>query len=353
MQNNLLAFYFTSQLPDIEWETDSDALTVSLYAPANGGRILELTLTAVNAVVTLMEVREAVERFMRHHDLSHIAMVVQWKEPDSNTYTNSNTMQVYYCDKIITTSCSSWIEKHFLSTLESKPLPGPGATERLSFYTPMSISVLIRATVTCRLSSGEVRSIAISNYASMSLSVSSTGVINWTLADMLAKAQEVNEDAEEVLAVVIRAGNRTMAYYKRDMPANAAFAFRNCFGVQEIAWLHGVTVKKTKDDRKVASIAHRARLYDLNRTVAYEVETAPLPLEVALWIDQLLTSPLVWLGDGTRIVITDGEASISDDEAVMNTVKFTWQRDDARDDISIAAADVDIFVKPPFSHQFD
>ena len=354
LTNDLLAFYFTSQLPDLQWSTDLEALTVSLHCPAGDvGRILEVTLTAVGGTVSLLEVRDAVERRMRHLNKSYIPLLVQWKEPGSNAYTSSSTLAVYYCNKNVGESCSTWIENHFLTTLKSKPLPASGATEYLSFYAPRMMVVTPTATAVCRLSDGEVRSIQVSVFGGVSVSSSIKGVLSWTVADVLEAAQDVDEDAEEVLAFTIQAGNRVMTYYKPAVKPTAAFAFLNCFNVTEIAWLNCVTTKKTKDARKVAHVGHRATVYDLDLQVTHEVETCPLPLAVANWLDQLVTSPLAWLGDGTAIVITEGDASISDDYAVMNSVKFTWQRDDARDLNNIDETDINIFIRPPYSYQFD
>lgn len=354
LQNNLLAFYFSSQLPDLKWQTDEDALTVSLYCPDGSvGRILELTLTAVSGYVDLLEVRDAVERKMRYLHIDHIPLVVQWKETDSDTYVSSQTIQVYYCVKNIVGSCSDWIAGHFLTTLKDKPLPTGDAVERLYFYAP-SFQVVSPVTyVTCRLSDGTVRTITVSFFSTVPADYSTRGVLSWTMPSMLTAAQGVNEDVVEVLAVTIQAGNRVMNYYKPNLQPNLAIAFLNCFGLTEIAWLNCVTVKKTKDSRKVAHVAHRATVYDLDPQVTYETETCPLPLETADWLSQLIVAPLAWLGDGTAIVITDGDAPISDDAAVMNSVKFTWQRDDSRDLENIDGVDINIFIQPPYSYQFD
>lgn len=354
LQNNLLAFYFSSQLPDLKWQTDEEALTVSLYCPEGGiGDILVVTLAAVGGYVDLLEVRDVVERWMRYRNKDHIPMVVRWKEPDSNSYTQSSTIQVYYCVQNIVGSCSDWIENHFLTTLKSKSLPSGDATERLYFYAPQPTTVTPQSWATCRLSDGSVRTIEVTYFESVSVSVSTKGVLAWTLPDMLDAAQEENEDVEEVLGVTIKAGDRTMNYYKPGIKPNVAIAFLNCFGLTEIAWLNCVTVKKTKDSRKVAHVAHRATVYDLDPQVTYETETCPLPLETADWLSQLIVAPLAWLGDGTAIVITDGDAPISDDAAVMNSVKFTWQRDDSRDLENIDGVDINIFIQPPYSYQFD
>lgn len=354
LQNDLLAFYFTSQLPDLRWQTDEEALTVCLYCPTDGvGYILELTLTAVGGYVDLLEVRDAVERKMRYLNKDQIYLQVQWKEPTARIYNISGGCNVYYCTQNIVGSCSAWIDSHFLTTLKSKPLPSGEAVERLYFYAPRAMDVTPHVSVTCRMSDDTVRTLTVSFFGATSASASVKANLSWTLPRMLAAAQDVDENAVEVLAVAIQAGSRVMTYYKPALQPNLAIAFLNCFGLTEIAWLNCVTTKKTKDGRKIAHVGHRAVAYDLVPQVTYETETCPLPLEIADWLSQLIIAPLAWLGDGTAIVITDGDASISDDAAVMNSVKFTWQRDDSRDLMNIDNVDIDIFVKPPYSYQFD
>lgn len=353
LQNNLQEFYFSSQLPDFRWQTDEEALTVCLYCPTDGVYILELTLTAVGGYVDMLEVRDAVERKMRYLNKDQIYLLVQWKEPGTRYYNISGGCNVYYCTQNVVGNCSAWLDAHFLTTLKSKPLPIGDAVERLYFYAPRAMVVTPHVSVTCRMSDDSVRTLSVSFFEATSASASVKANLSWTLPRMLAAAQDADADAVEVLAVAIQAGSRVMTYYKPALQPDLAITFLNCFGLTEIAWLNCVTTKKTKDSRKVAHVAHRAKVYDLDLQVTYETETCPLPLEMADWLSQLVTSQLAWLGDGTAIVITDGDASISDDAATMNTVKFTWQRDDSRDLMNIDGVDINIFTQPPFGYQFD
>lgn len=350
----MLDYYFTSQLPDLSWQTDCDSLGVMLCKVDNDECILSAELAAVNGIVKLWEVRESVERWMRHQGLAQVDMYVRWREPGSGVFGRYKNLHVYYCTKNMPMSCLAWLKNHFLTTIQSKPLPGETDSELLSFVNTSSEALTPLVTATCRLTTGEVRLVTLDDYcATIPVDASLIRRISWNIVDLKAAVIAEEPTAEEVLAVAITVGGRTMTYYKPAVPANAKFRFKNCFGVIELAWLNCVTTTKTKDGRKVAQVARRATLYDLDVTVTHEVETAPLPLAVANWLAQLVTAPQAWLDVSEPILITDGETSISDDAAVMNTAKFTWQRDDARDAMELTPADVNIFVKPPFSHQFD
>jgi len=353
INNTLRDYYFTSQLPDLQWETDCDSLDVMLCKVGNDEPILSAHLAAVNGRVRLWEVRESVERWMRNHGMAQVDMYARWKEPGAGVFGRFKNLHVYYCSNNMDEDCAGWLQDHFLTTIDSKTLPGTNETEFLSFVNLSTVAITPLVSATCRLSTGEVRVVTLDGYcAAIPANTALIQRISWNIVDLRAAVVAANPTVEEVLAVAINVGGRTMTYYKPAIPANAEFVFKNCFGVLETAWLNCVTTTKTKDGRKVAQVARRATLYDLDVTVTHEVETAPLPLEVASWLSQLVTSPEAWIA-GKPILVTDGETSISDDAAEMNTVKFTWQRDDARDDIDIAAADVNIFVKPPFSYQFD
>lgn len=353
LTNNLLAFYFSCQLPDLEWNTDSESLTVSLYCPSNGGDLLVVNLAAVGGKVKLWEVRETVERWMRHRNRPVIPLVVRWKEASAGGYQYANaTPRVYYCSEAIGESCSNWFQYHFFSTATEKILPVDGATERLYFTNPYNFIFTPKALVTYRLQDGTVRGedLDLDNVQAVPGDVS---LVSFTVDALRARVEALLETSVEVIAVTVRVGQRSMVYYKPELPATAAFAFMNMFGVTEVAWLHCATTTKRKDGRKIANVARRAAVYDMDLEVTHEVETAPLPLATAQWLAQLVTSPKVWLADGTPVIITDGTSEVNDDHSVMNTVKFTWKRDDNRGTLGESAEDIQIFTQPPFSFQFD
>ena len=350
MTTQLAARIMSSQLPDLEFSTSAARLTVALYDPNGDERFLEVTLWASSGTVKLMEVRGAVEQRMRAKTEARMNMRVLWREPDAQSWT-SQAVAVHYCYKDVSGDALTWLDNHFLSTVDWKPLPPDGVSETLYFYERVQgVDVTPSMRVSYRDTGGAVAHLLLAASESLT-STDAVQSVSWSLATVRERvAAEVEEDFT-LLAVTVRVGNRTMQYYRTEPAPNAAFQFLNCFNVPEWAWVTCSTVTKTKDDRKVGFVARRRVLYDPNREVSHEVQTSPLPMEHAEWLDQLVTSEGVWLADGTPIVITEGECAVSDNNGTLNSVKFTWLRADSRGNLAVTTLAAKIFTEE-FTYQF-
>lgn len=347
---NLANRCMSSQLPDIVWETTAASLTIGLWDANGDTRFVEVSLTAVDGSVRLWDVREAVERRMRTQNEQRMNMMVQWKEPSASNWT-SQAVAIHFCDAEFTGNAATWMTSHFLTTQSWKPLPLDERTEVLSFYHPTTgVDVSAEWMAVCRHDNGTVQAYELPGQEEV-LSVDQVQTFEWTLAQLQALADTAAGETVEVLAVAIRVGQRVMNYYRSLLP-NLVMGFRNCFNVPEWAALNCATKRKIKDERKKAMVGRQMTLYDTHRDVEYEVETAPLAMAHALWLDQLLTTHSAWLPDGTPVVITDGTMEASDDNAVMNICKFTWRRASGRAHIVVEQRDDGIFTDE-FSYQFD
>lgn len=350
MTTQLAAHMMSSQLPDLVFTTSAAQLTVALYDPNGDTRFLEVTLCPTSGAVTLYEVRDVVEQRMRALDESRMNMRVLWKEPDAESWT-SQGVAVHYCDKDMSGDAMTWLDTHFLSTLDWKPLPPDGVSETLYFYERVQgADVTPSMTVSYRGSDGTVEHLTIAASEPLT-STDAVLSVTWTLATVNERVAAVVEGEFTVLAVTLRVGERTMQYYRVEPEPNASFLFLNCFNVPEWAWLTCSTVTKSKDERKVGFVGRRRVLYNPSREVSHEVQTSALPMEHAEWIDQLITSAGVWLADSTPVVITEGECAVSDDNGALNSVKFTWLRADGRGSVSVTARAARIFTEE-FTYQF-
>lgn len=336
----------SSMLPDIEWTTNAKQVTVTLTADDATAPFLTSELWAHDGTVCLYEVREAVEKYMRAHDLAAMTLHVS-----ISAIENTATVKVIYCDKVPPGDVDNLLTSRFLTTATWKPLPPEGITETLSFCEPIAeVDVTPTFLVSLRDSAGDVRHVTLT----ASENLTATGTVQTVLIStdaIRSHLAQVVESDFELLALNVRVGSRSMQYYRQEPHPNAAFLFMNCFNVPELALLQCATTTKTKDERKIGYVGRRRVKYNPNRTVEHEVQTAPMPMEQARWIDQLVTSPTVWLTDGAQVVITDGECEVSDDNAALSSVKFTWMYSDARGSLTMPEAVQRIFTEE-FTYQF-
>lgn len=341
----------SSQLPDPEWSSSSERVMVALYDTSEDYPFLHVTLTPHAGRVRLWEARETIERHMRSKDVSLLDLEVWIAEAGDADVTTSATVRVVYCDKDVSGAAAEWLDNRFLSTLDWKPLPPEGAAETLYFIERVTgADVTPSIHVAYRGASGAVLHLTIA--ASEPLAADgAVQSVTFDMATVSARVAAVVEGTFSILAVTVCVGRRAMQYYREAPEANAAFLFLNCFNVPEWARLTCSTVTKTKDERKVGYVGRRRVLYNPSREVSHEVQTAALPQNRAAWIDQLLTSPGVWLADGTPVVITESECAVSDDNGTLNSAKFTWLRSDGRGLLQVTARASRIFTRA-FTYQF-
>lgn len=345
------ALCLSSALPDPEWTSSSEHVLVSLYDTSEDILFLHVTLTPHDGRVRLWELREAVERHMRSRDVSQLTLEVRIAEAGDSEMTTSATVNVVYCDKDVAGGAALWLDSHYLSTVDWKPLPPEGAAETLYFVERSAgADVTPAINVAYRGAGGAVEHLTIAANETLTAD-GSVQSVTVDMATVTARVAAVVEGPFTILAMTVRVGGRAMQYYREEPEANASFLFLNCFNVPEWARLTCSTVTKIKDERKVGYVARRRVMYNPGREVEHEVQTAALPVATAEWIDQLITSPGVWLADGSPIVITEGECAVSDDNGALNSVKFTWLRSDGRGLLQVTARASRIFTQE-FTYQF-
>lgn len=354
LNTQIKAFYLSSAVPDLQWQTDADEVQIRLYYQHTGNTLFESALTSTAGFVSLYETREIIERYMRLNGIARLyPLQVEHRENDS--WRLDASMTIIFCEKNIKLdehdySTSGWLQDHFLSTLTAKVLPTDDDTvEQLFFVQPQGTPRNPSLHVAYIDDDDNIASSDITLQASFNPSQTNLFVCEFSIADI----KSAITDAVNIIAVTVSVGSRHMEYYRPARRENVAFRFLNTFNVMESAYLAAVVSRKTEDNRKIAHLNGKLAPYDRKPVTEYEVETAPLSFEEASWIDQLITSPDVRLLDGTPLIITDGEAVCNNNNAEMNSAKFTYRELDQRHSISGQEPAPNIFTVPPHSYQFD
>lgn len=333
LNNEPTDYVFSSQLEDLTWTTDAQEITVQLSRMGAGAeRFFSTKLKSYDGLVRLWEFRELVEEYMRNNRLACMDLQVVWIEATQGPASINGFGSFIVYNSMDTALPATWVHEHFLSTLQQKPLPGPGESETLSF-----INLEYRLSTPEYMVSVEL---ADGSQTVVSLQADAPVYADKGLAQVAIDMDEIAERTAAVLQqdctilqLLVKVADRYMIY-SRPRPGDEPgiqLAFLNAFNAVEWCRIHGVTTVKTEDGSKMAMVSRRVMKYDHDVNVTHEVVTAPLIHEVARWLAQLTTAPMVWLLDGTEIVIESESHEYSDDTSKMNEVKFSWKRTDKRD----------------------
>lgn len=140
---------------------------------------------------------------------------------------------------------------------------------------------------------------------------------------------ECGGDPGTLLSVTVTVGKRTMPVYFIDNKPDMRFHFSNAFGLSEEICIFGTTKLKTEIDSKEAVCNGVASQYDRSSVRLYEVETAPMTIEDAEYMNEFLEcSHIVKMIPPDRdeeILIEDISSEISDSGKDLIKIKFTWK----------------------------
>ncbi len=351
MTTSMQQVVFSFALEDLTWTTDGQDVRVRLFYQHPGQTVIDTTLAAVNGKATLYETRELVERYMRHMAIARM-YPLQIQHLQGTAWQADASITVLFCEKTLALpdgGLERFLLRHFLSTISAKVLPTDGDTvERLFFVHPNGTPPNPSMHVTFVDAQGEVSSEDVDLEASYNASLTNLFVCEFSLEAL----RSAIGGAGDIIAVTVSVGERHMEYYRPARKPHLAFEFLNAFNVRESAYLCASVNRKTEDGRKIARVGGKLAIYDRRTATSYEVQTAPLSFEQADWLDQLITSPDVRLLDGTPVVVTDGEAACSNNNAEMNSMKFTFTESDQRHSIAYRQEVANVFTVPPHSYQF-
>lgn len=338
---------FSSELSQLRFATDDDTVeTVRIELKLGSTSLLSTTLYFFNGYATLCEVDELVNLYMLANDLSSLTLTLI-ADGDILRF-----VDIAYCShRIPDVDAETYLDTHFSTAAEAKRT-SPRRKELLPLFLYKKRS---KVEVQCSYidNSNIISSEKVDLYpdgfgdtermSAVSIDVGSNFVM-----ETLASA---GCDVAKLLSYTVICDNRYFTYYVEEIEADVTFTFRNCFNLEETIALHGVTTRKTEIERETACVGGTLRPYDRTVVKTYEVETAPLSPDETLWVEQLFTSPKVTIDD-RDVIIIDSSCEISDSDAELNRVKFTWRYSDRRPCLPTVSDTADRIHTSEFDYQF-
>ena len=319
-------FVFSSQIGDIELSTDQAKIEIVVEDGLT--KMFKTMLYAYNGKVTIVNIGEVLENFMRANGLMFTAFTVYYNTAEG-AYIGQFNLNTQYCSLVLDAEAGVFGSFNFLSTLTAKRVPRD-STDYLWLFHGQGTGQ-VKAHCVFIDENGETANATVTLRSLVTDDIGVTRiVVNQALINTMLK-RAWGAEISKLMSYTIEYNNRFMTYYVVDFMPDVSFTFKNCFNVDEIAYFNAITTTKTKVNRSTAVVGGRYLFYDQSVDKTYEVVSASLTEEESYWVEQLLCSHSVWLGvapDTTslrKVIIADSDCEVHDDDEQLNKVKFTWQ----------------------------
>lgn len=328
---------FSSAIGDIDVNT-SKIITLELYDEDEAETFFSTNYSPYSNRVIIRNLRDIIEEWMEFHGLASMLLSIRISDGDNEESIETN---VIYCSQIINESASNFIPKSFLTTLSSK-ITYPHCDELLSFIGQKEEAFIINWSFVIEYSNGTLSTISRSQDEGVMFGFSLHRIdCSLDMArQQLPKAIRYNK----ILMYSVSIGQRSFRFFVHDEGTpQVHMVFRNIFGAFEYIHTYGTTTEKIEASQSSAFCNHIVTYYDRNVTKTYEVKTAPLPLSLAQWMEQLFcsyevrkveTSGLEY-DDHPLILFGDHTCEVADGDEELNTLKFEWQYVEDRPHIDV------------------
>ena len=320
--------YFSAELPDeVIFTTDNPYIEVRVYY--FHAVFFRTTLYPYNGKTTFHDLRSLIETAIIKEGYSHGTFSI-FAMYDSQT-ASTNEFDVIYSDIIQSYSAESFCSSHFLTTRTSFRISRDG-TQRLSLFAKAN-ETYDGYTECVVLPNGATRPVVLRMTDTVSrVSGWAAGVDYFDINTELIQDAVYDyfpEQAGTLLAFTVHRGGRAMTFFVTDERFSVSFSFRNAFDCIEYAEITAVTTAKQKMEQSEAVCQRNHIFYDRQTEQTFEVETACLTYEEAVWLNQMLASREVKntaaIGSDKEVLIIESTSEISDSDDAKNRIKFTWK----------------------------
>ena len=325
---------FSSDIPNLEFKTDKTSLSISVYNATDNTKIFSTSLYAVNGVVTVYDMKQLVEQFMRDNELAYLNCKVT---ATIGSESCTATLYIIYCSQRITISATNLAKNFFLTSQKSKEINLASFSEdELHLFVEEGEDISSQSTIIYSSPDGAMHRY----YRSSTAVAEETGIISIKLSLIECWRAIGGEGGNTLHSLTFEKGERMFTYYFTDDVPHLHFVFRNAFNVPELITLFGKTTTVMKTKKSEAICVGRTAYYDRSNEKEYDFESVRLSPEKMRWVEQLLLSHDItqYDNDKYRVLITAFTYEVADDDKEDYIIKFTWRY-----------ADDDFLIEFPYS----
>lgn len=323
------------------------AASVTLKLSVNGvllPKTGDLVAPTVDGVATFYNIREIIENQLEETGKSMAEINIS---AFGSAEIRMDKIYAVYLKHRFDGSFPAFLRRNFLSTRKSKRLTAD-ASERITYIVADTESAALILRITYVTAAGEVRTGKVSVkdvVAPSNTAVCESYDVDYAGMNSLATSNFADYGGK-VLAVSIQLGERYYSIYFPDFAPSMSLMFVNAFNAIETCQIDCQTTTKSKVDSSTAVGIEQTWQYDRRLEKTYETETSALSMPELRWFEQILNSGEVALvdfsnkneepwADSPRIIITDSTCEVSDSDAELQRIKFTWQFCDNNPELGI------------------
>ncbi len=327
---NFDSYYLTAHLPEsVNITTSESSIEVVIYVDNN--EAFRSTFYPYNGIVCVRDIRSIVEAEMIEQQIEMGILEIDVNVSGGDSSVVDDVKVIYSAYKSLVGSVS-FLSTSFLTTRKSMMIP---RDEELTLKYLDFIEADKKNSAEIYYSVPAVsKELTFKHKVYYNSLVVLYQITSATITSVRFKkvVDEANLVDSKIHRVNYKAGNRSFDVFFTDEQPSEVFSFLNAFNVLERVYLYGTTTTKTEVNRSEAMLGRKMQFYDETVNVKREVETAPLPIEEALWMNQLFTSKWVRrvMEDGTMatVLISDVTSEVTDSNKELVRLKFSWRYDD-------------------------
>lgn len=318
---------FTLSLDNRVRLSDNDGNQIDVVVRINGSVIYETKVYAVNGIGYFYDLGNLVHEYMRDNLLSNATLKVS-----ANYESHTDSIEVFVIYSTLRTSYEvdlDFLTSHFLTTRSFYTIPR-GKDLMLSYFSHISEQEISgHLNITFQLSNGEVMSRIISE----SISINKDTKMNYVYINSKSIETKLHnlypQDYPKVLGGTIVEGERSLDFFFTDEQPVEVFSFLNAFNVWEYYYVYGKQTVKTEFKQGEGVVSGTAQFYNQSTEQKVQVETVPLSIEEALWMNEFLGSKriikVIPPDNDREILLSDITSEISDSAKQLVTIKFSWK----------------------------
>lgn len=318
----------TSILNNVTIDSEQDGDVFDLNVQISGRSIYSTQLYCnASGYAHLYDLGILVNEYMRDHsyNLAKLDVIASF----DHHYDSASVYVVYSEMKFSYEVDLEFLQHHFLTTRTFYNIPR-GSYLSACFVINNNDEQPIGFINACfRLNDGSVHTL---RYQLSIYDYQQTKLYSYTINSSIIEAklrESYPSDNPKVLSGSLTMGARNLDFYFLDEQPVDKFDFLNAFNCWECYYVYGTQTIKSEFNQKEALQSGVSKYYAQSSERKVEIETVPLTLEEADWLNQFLGSHYVSKqippDDDQQIIISDIDSEISDSASDKVQLKFSWK----------------------------